>query len=60
MSWPEHFYKLRQDNQSTEGDRWKSNSLSYKAMQLSIFGSMVCSVVLIDFVQELLSLKKNS
>lgn len=41
MSWPEHFYKLRQDNQSTEGDRWKSNSLSYKAMQLSIFGSMV-------------------
>ena len=40
MSWPEHFYNPR----TTEGDQRKSNSLSAKAMQLSIFGSMVCSV----------------
>lgn len=52
MSWPQHFYKTRQDDQRTEGDHCKSKSLSAKAMQLSIFGSMVGSVVVIDSLQE--------
>jgi len=39
MSWPEHFYRQNQDKQSSEQ---QNNSLSAKAMQLSIYGSMVC------------------
>ncbi|KAK3222268.1 hypothetical protein Dsin_009293 [Dipteronia sinensis] len=41
MSWPEHFYKARQHVQNPEGTDHKANSLSARAMQLSIFGSMV-------------------
>ncbi|KAK2635611.1 hypothetical protein Ddye_030403 [Dipteronia dyeriana] len=41
MSWPEHFYKARQHEQNPEGTDHKANSLSARAMQLSIFGSMV-------------------
>ncbi|XP_024045881.1 sodium/hydrogen exchanger 7 isoform X2 [Citrus clementina] len=37
MSWPEHFYKARQQKQNSE----ETNSLSARAMQLSIFGNMV-------------------
>ncbi|RHN42304.1 putative potassium channel, voltage-dependent, ERG, cation/H+ exchanger [Medicago truncatula] len=38
MSWPEHFYRQNQHKQSSEQ---QSNSLSARAMQLSIYGSMV-------------------
>ncbi|KAK4851483.1 hypothetical protein QYF36_015608 [Acer negundo] len=41
MSWPEHFYKARQHEQNPEGTDRKANSLSARAMQLSIFGSTV-------------------
>ncbi|KAF8398855.1 hypothetical protein HHK36_014719 [Tetracentron sinense] len=41
MSWPEHFYKPRQHPQYPDRTDKKANSLSAKAMQLSIFGSMV-------------------
>ncbi|GAU13794.1 hypothetical protein TSUD_83030 [Trifolium subterraneum] len=38
MSWPEHFYAQSQHKQSSEQ---QSNSLSARAMHLSIYGSMV-------------------
>ncbi|KAH7570798.1 hypothetical protein JRO89_XS05G0192200 [Xanthoceras sorbifolium] len=41
MTWPEHFYKARQQKQNLEGTDHKANSLSARAMQLSIFGSMI-------------------
>ncbi|GMN71676.1 hypothetical protein TIFTF001_051867 [Ficus carica] len=41
MGWPEHFYKGRQQTQNSEGFRQHANSLSARAMQLSIYGSMV-------------------
>jgi hypothetical protein len=44
MSWPENFYKPRQTQNPEETDR-KANSLSARAMQLSIYGSVVQSVL---------------
>ena len=44
MSWPENLYKRMQHKQNPDGIDRQANSLSAKAMQLSIFGSMVCSV----------------
>lgn len=41
MSWPEHFYKPRQHKQNSEWITQQANSLSTRAMQLSIYGSMV-------------------
>lgn len=51
MSWPEHFYKARQQKQNSE----ETNSLSARAMQLSIFGNMVWFFPLIEefFSQEM-------
>lgn len=46
MSWPEHFYKAKQQKQNPEGIELQANSLSARAMQWSIYGSMVCSVSL--------------
>ncbi|KAL5175126.1 Sodium/hydrogen exchanger 7 [Glycine soja] len=40
MSWPEHFYK-QDHKQRSEGAGRQTNSLSARAMQLSIYGSMV-------------------
>ena len=42
MSWPENFVKPTQHNHNSEGVRRQTNSLSARAMQLSIYGSMVC------------------
>nr|AGW30210.1 SOS1 [Nitraria tangutorum] len=40
MSWPENFFLAKQHKQNPEGKTYaKTNSLSAKAMQLSIFGS---------------------
>ncbi|XP_027344134.1 sodium/hydrogen exchanger 8 isoform X2 [Abrus precatorius] len=39
MSWPEHFYKQKHHKQRSEGRQ--TNSMSARAMQLSIYGSMV-------------------
>ncbi|WCJ33702.1 Sodium/hydrogen exchanger 7 [Euphorbia peplus] len=39
MSWPENFYKPKSDEKDIENG--KANNLSARAMQLSIFGSMV-------------------
>ncbi|XP_039033847.1 sodium/hydrogen exchanger 8-like [Hibiscus syriacus] len=41
MSWPEHFFSERQHTQNREGSDRQVNRLSARAMQLSIFGSMV-------------------
>ncbi|KAL4638076.1 hypothetical protein ACB092_03G124200 [Castanea dentata] len=41
MSWPENLYKRMRHKQSPDGIDRQANSLSAKAMQLSIFGSMV-------------------
>ncbi|CAN1842165.1 Sodium/hydrogen exchanger 7 [Linum perenne] len=42
MSWPESFYKQQKDkDQKTTKEGRPANSLSARAMQLSIFGSMV-------------------
>ncbi|KAK7848722.1 sodium/hydrogen exchanger 7 [Quercus suber] len=41
MSWPENLYKRMQHKQNPDGIDRQANSLSAKAMQLSIFGSMV-------------------
>uniref|UniRef100_A0A2N9EHP1 Cyclic nucleotide-binding domain-containing protein n=1 Tax=Fagus sylvatica TaxID=28930 RepID=A0A2N9EHP1_FAGSY len=41
MSWPENFYKPMQRKQNCEGIDRKANSLSARAMQLGIYGSMV-------------------
>lgn len=44
VSWPENFYKPRQHDENSETvDQQQANSLSARAMQLSIYGSMVCS-----------------
>ena len=44
MSWPENLYKRMRHKQNPDGIGRQANSLSAKAMQLSIVGSMVCSV----------------
>ncbi|XP_011021707.1 PREDICTED: sodium/hydrogen exchanger 8-like isoform X2 [Populus euphratica] len=41
MSWPENFYRPREHKPNCEGTYRPVNSLSARAMQLSIFGSMV-------------------
>ncbi|XP_050375032.1 sodium/hydrogen exchanger 7 isoform X4 [Argentina anserina] len=41
MSWPEHFFKPKQQKQIPERTNQQSNSLSTRAMQLSKYGSMV-------------------
>ncbi|XP_057417539.1 sodium/hydrogen exchanger 7-like isoform X2 [Lotus japonicus] len=41
MSWPEHFFNQKRHKQSAEGVGQQTISLSEKAMQLSIYGSMV-------------------
>ncbi|KAK7260474.1 hypothetical protein RIF29_26548 [Crotalaria pallida] len=41
MSWPEHFYKQKHRKQRSEVIGHKTNILSARAMQLSIYGSMV-------------------
>nr|AQN76653.1 Na+/H+ antiporter [Populus pruinosa]AQN76654.1 Na+/H+ antiporter [Populus pruinosa]AQN76655.1 Na+/H+ antiporter [Populus pruinosa]AQN76656.1 Na+/H+ antiporter [Populus pruinosa]AQN76662.1 Na+/H+ antiporter [Populus pruinosa] len=41
MSWPENFYRPREHKPNCEGTYLPVNSLSARAMQLSIFGSMV-------------------
>lgn len=53
MSWPEHFYK-QDHKQRSEGAGRQTNSLSARAMQLSIYGSMVC-----QYRITLTSLNKN-
>ncbi|XP_008220964.1 PREDICTED: sodium/hydrogen exchanger 8 isoform X1 [Prunus mume] len=40
VSWPEHFYKAKQQK-NPEGIELQANSLSARAMQWSIYGSMV-------------------
>ena len=42
MSWPEHFQKPRQHKHNSEAIEQQPYSLSARAMQLSIYGSMVC------------------
>ena len=44
MSWPENLYKPREREQNCVGTCRSENSLPVRAMQLSIFGSMVCSI----------------
>ncbi|XP_024027399.1 sodium/hydrogen exchanger 8 [Morus notabilis] len=41
MSWPEYFYKPRLHKQNSDRIHQQANSLSARAMQLSIYGSMV-------------------
>uniref|UniRef100_A0A5B7A4E3 Cyclic nucleotide-binding domain-containing protein n=1 Tax=Davidia involucrata TaxID=16924 RepID=A0A5B7A4E3_DAVIN len=42
MSWPEHFFKPSQNDHNPEEETdLRANNLSARAMQLSIFGSMV-------------------
>ncbi|XP_011024884.1 PREDICTED: sodium/hydrogen exchanger 7-like isoform X4 [Populus euphratica] len=41
LSWPENLYKPREREQNCVGTCRSENSLSVRAMQLSIFGSMV-------------------
>ncbi|KAF8037895.1 hypothetical protein BT93_B0666 [Corymbia citriodora subsp. variegata] len=41
MSWPKHFYKARQQRQSHEEINQHTNSMSARAMQLGVYGSMV-------------------
>lgn len=41
MSWPEHFYKHNNHEQISAGIQRQTNSLSARAMHLSIYGSMV-------------------
>lgn len=58
MSWPEHFYKRRQHDQKLEEPHRKVNSLSARAMQLNIFGSMVsyiCSLLFMVYWTYLIS-----
>lgn len=47
MSWPENFFQPTQHKQNSEGVKRKTNSLSERAMQLSIYGSMVCWYMLL-------------
>lgn len=50
LSWPENFYKSRQHKENSEAvDLQRANSLSARAMQLSIYGSMVCSFIYVFF-----------
>ncbi|KAF5186921.1 Sodium/hydrogen exchanger [Thalictrum thalictroides] len=44
MSWPELFYMPRRHHQNSEGTGQETNNLSARAMQLSIFGSMVNTI----------------
>lgn len=44
MSWPEKFYKESKHSQNHGATDRQANGLSARAMQLSIFGSMVCQV----------------
>lgn len=41
MSWPEHFYKPRQHHEHPNDNDQQVNNLSARAMQLSIYGSMI-------------------
>ncbi|BAT74234.1 hypothetical protein LR48_Vigan252s004700 [Vigna angularis] len=41
MSWPEHFYKQKNNEQISEGIERQTYSLSARAVHLSIYGSMV-------------------
>ncbi|XP_071926579.1 sodium/hydrogen exchanger 7-like isoform X5 [Coffea arabica] len=41
MSWPEEFYKIRQHQNDPEKANEKKNNLSARAIQLSIFGSII-------------------
>ncbi|XP_068469556.1 sodium/hydrogen exchanger 8 isoform X3 [Phaseolus vulgaris] len=41
MSWPEHFYKHNNHEQISAGIQRQTNSLSARAMHLSIYGSMI-------------------
>ncbi|QCD83706.1 solute carrier family 9 [Vigna unguiculata] len=41
MSWPEHFYKHKNNEQTSEGIERQTYSLSARAVHLSIYGSMV-------------------
>lgn len=50
MSWPENFFKPRQHKQNSEGNDQPANSLSARAMQLSIYGSMVCLILSVSLV----------
>ncbi|RXH79113.1 hypothetical protein DVH24_040260 [Malus domestica] len=49
MSWPEHIFKAKQQKQNPEGIDRQINSLSARAMQFSIYGSMVSLVSLCSF-----------
>lgn len=42
MSWPEHFYQHKNHKQRSDGGGRQTNSLSARAMHLSIYGSLVC------------------
>jgi len=45
MRWPENFYRPREQRKpNCEGTCRPANSLSARAMQQSIFGSMACSI----------------
>lgn len=46
MSWPENFFKARQHHNDEEKSNGQENNLSARAMQLSIYGSMVSSIYL--------------
>lgn len=46
MSWPEHFYKPNKQTQTSAGPSGQVNSLSSRALQLSMFGSLVCQLQL--------------
>lgn len=43
LSWPENFYKLK-DQTASEADK-RPNNFSSKAMELSIYGSKVWSII---------------
>jgi len=47
MSWPEHFYKHKNHEQISGEIERPTNSLSARAMHLSIYGSMVCQIRII-------------
>lgn len=46
LSWPEHLYKATGHHQSPNESIRQSTSLSAKAMELSIYGSMVSELEL--------------
>lgn len=46
LSWPEHLYKATGHHQSPNESIKQSTSLSAKAMELSIYGSMVSELEL--------------